>query len=259
MPLTADQLLAQGDSLRASGEHGRALWAYLEAYQRDRQDPRPIERIGGLHLAEQPGKAEEIFQALLQQNPGSASALVGLALARLGQRNEDAAVELLERAVAEEPTYVPALNALGALRAERGNHAEARPLLERAWQAQPQNPVVLNNLGASYIATREWGPAISVLERARGVAPGDVSILNNLGLALACDEREEEALEAFRRAGDEQAAFNNMGVAAFTRGDYDAALAWYERALLERGPLLGEIRRNVIALEEARAGAAKAR
>ena len=49
------------------------------------------------------------------------------------------------------------------------------------------------------------------LRRAVDLDPEDPAGWNNLGLALGHLERYAEALEAFRKGGDEQGARNNLG------------------------------------------------
>lgn len=245
-------LLRDGDEFRDQGDLASALWSYLQAYRLDRTNLQAIVRIGGIHLSQDAAKAEEIFEALLKQEPESADALTGLAIARCGAGNPAAAIDLLRLAVKLEPRHAPALNTLGVLLDQRGEHAEARQLFEQAWNVQPRSHVPLNNLGLSFLATDELDRAVAEFSRAAQLGPRDATTQNNLGLALARVGRENEALAAFRRAGPEQAALNNMGFAAYKNRDFERALAWYEKALLERGPLAPEVRRNILAVQAAR-------
>src|SRR5262245_58349538 len=66
-PATLESHLAKGDAQREEGDHARALWSYLLAHRLDREDPRPIERIGTLHLSKDPERAEAIFRELLHR------------------------------------------------------------------------------------------------------------------------------------------------------------------------------------------------
>ena len=71
-------------------------------------------------------------------------------------------------------------------------------------------------------------------------------------MALAMQGRFDEALEAFRRAGDEQSALANLGYAHYARGEYDQAIAQYEKALLAGGKANVEVVRNLEAARRAR-------
>lgn len=66
---------------------------------------------------------------------------------------------------------------------------------------------------AAHGAGRAYGRAAEVLQRAAGLVPRDRAVQNDLGLALGGLGRDEEALAAFLRAGDAQAAHNNLGTA----------------------------------------------
>ena len=255
---TFEGRLLEGDTLRDSGEAGRALWIYLQAARLKPEDPTPVLRIASLHLSADPERSAEIFRALLKRYPKSADAYTGLGLALLAQGNRAGAEEMLRFAVEKDPRQAAALNALGVILDQAGRYAEARAFLNDASGVQPRNYVPLNNLGRSYLAGGELAAAQSVLERAVQLEARDPAVWNNLGLALGRLGRDQAALEAFRRAGSEQAALNNLGYAAFLSHDYDRALHWYERALLEDGTLASEVRANLLALEAARSkGGAK--
>jgi tetratricopeptide (TPR) repeat protein len=44
-------------------------------------------------------------------------------------------------------------------------------------------------------------------------------------------DRYEEALEAFKKAGDRPAAYNNLGYCYFLQGKYEKAIAAFEKAI----------------------------
>jgi tetratricopeptide (TPR) repeat protein len=71
-------------------------------------------------------------------------------------------------------------------------------------------------------------------------------------MALALMGRFDDALAAFRRAGDEQSARSNLGYAHAARGEYDQAIAEYEKALLAGGKANVEVVRNIEAARRAR-------
>jgi tetratricopeptide (TPR) repeat protein len=71
-------------------------------------------------------------------------------------------------------------------------------------------------------------------------------------MALAMQGRFAEALEAFRRAGDEQSALSNLGYAHYARGEYDQAIEQYEKALLAGGKANVDVVRNLEAARHAR-------
>jgi tetratricopeptide (TPR) repeat protein len=56
-------------------------------------------------------------------------------------------------------------------------------------------------------------------------------VFNNLALAYANLGRYDEAMDAFRRAGGEAHAHNNMGCIHLEKGNYPEAVASFEKAI----------------------------
>jgi Tfp pilus assembly protein PilF len=131
-------------------------------------------------------------------------------------------------------------------------------LFARAILQQPRSHVPQNNLGTSYLRADEVRAARDRFVAAAELEPRDFAVQNDLGLALAREGREDDALEIFRRTGSEQAAFNDLGVAAFQNGDYARAEGRYEGALLARGEQSAAVRANLLAAQRARSAEAAA-
>jgi Flp pilus assembly protein TadD len=232
---SSESHLREGDQLRRSGDYARALWAYLRAHQLDRKDPRPLSRIGSIELAIEPKGAERLFRDLVASTQGSPIARTGLGLALIARGEWAAAGEQLSQAVAADDGLAVAHDALG-LALERQGHTEAaREHYRTAARLQPASYEPLNNLGVSYLRTGEFPAAVEALEEASRREPRDPAVANNLGLALGRLGRYDEAEQAFRRAGSEQAVHNNLGFVHYLNGDYEGALAAYEKALLAPG------------------------
>ena len=227
--------MREGDALRRDGRSAAAMWSYLQAHELDQEDPGPIARMAGLHLAVEPERAEAIFQDLARIHPESSAAHTGLGLTLIARQEWASAREALERAVGFDPRSAPAFSALGVSLDRLGLHPEARNAYLRATALQPRYYEALNNLGVSYLATEEFSDAAKTLQRAVSEQDRDPAVLNNLGLALGRLGRYDDAFEAFERAGSEQAARNNLGYVSFLNGDYERAIAEYERALLAPG------------------------
>ena len=64
----------------------------------------------------------------------------------------------------------------------------------------------------------------------------DPAVFNNLGVALGRLDRFDEALQAFRRAGPEHVALNNLAFVQRERGLVFEAIESYEKALLAAPP-----------------------
>ncbi len=227
--------LAKGDAQRAQGEHARALWSYLLAHRLDREDPRPVGRIGTLHLSREPELAEVIFRQLLNQGDESALARTGLGLALIARGAWSEAVVELRRAADEDAGLAATHNALGVALDHQKQVEEARNHYRRATEIQPRSHEPWNNLGVSLLGSGDYAGAAEALEQAGRLEPRDAAVWNNLGVARGRLREYDAALTAFRKAGDERSAQNNLGYVRYLNGDYDAALAAYERALHAAG------------------------
>ncbi len=230
-----EEKIAKGDRLRGSGQESEALFTYLSALRMKPQDPAPRERIALIHLREDPERSEVIFRGLLQKEPESVPALTGLGLALLAQDRADEARAPLERAVELDPDSALALSALGIVCDRLGDPASGMHYQRLAAERRPGDPSILNNLGASCLLDGDLECAEGAFREALVLDPQDPTLHNNLGLALARQRRYAEALAAFRKGGSERAALNNLGWAHYLNGEYDAAVAQYEKALLVQG------------------------
>jgi Flp pilus assembly protein TadD len=229
---TLPSLLARGDALLTAGDPSRALITYLKAHDLDLGHPAPLLRIASLHLPREPDRSVAIFQELASREPAAPGPKTGLGLARVAQGDYAAAEILLRQALDVEPDYPAALNALGLVLEQRNAHEEARQRFTRAAELQPLSYVPLNNLGVSYLTNHDDHRAEEALRRASLLEHRDPVVFNNLGIALGRIGRFEDALEAFRRAGPEHAAWNNLGFVHYERREVGAAIEAYEKALL---------------------------
>jgi Flp pilus assembly protein TadD len=250
-PPTVTDKLREGDGYRESGETGQAMWSYLQAHKLDRDDPEPVARIASLHLKEDPDRAEKLFLELAETHPESAPAHVGLGLAKLSKGDLPQAGASLRRAVELDPSSVVALSALGVIYDRLKMHDRAQKYYRQALAVQPMDYESLNNLGVSCMLTGDHAGAAAAFRQAAALEPRDQAVQNNLGMALAGMEQYDEALEAFRKGGDEQGALNNLAYAYYLNGEYQEAIAHYERALLAEGNGKVTILRNLRLAREA--------
>ena len=250
-PQTVEDRLRKGDALRRDGAYAAAMWAYLQAYEMDRDDPGPTSRMASLHLMVEPDRAESIFRALVETHPESGAAHTGLGLALIARQDWVEAREVLTRAVRINPRFAVAFSALGVALDRLDQPIKAREAYLRATALKPEYYEALNNLGVSYLTTEEFEAAEKALRKASVHQTRDPAVFNNLGLALGRMERYGAALDAFQRAGSEQVALNNLGYVCFLNRDYKRAVAEYERALLAGGDQKLLVLRNLRAAKKA--------
>jgi len=242
---TYEELIREGDSLRDTGQPERAIWTYLRAERKDGSRSVARDRIGFLHLARDPRRAAAIFKDVIKAHPDTAAAHTGLALASMATGQTRDARTAAEKAVALDDSQLSAWGVIGVLRDQDGDHAEAKTIFQRILKERPGDPTSLNNLGLSFLRSGQPERAEESFREGLLRAPEDVSLHSGLGIALSQQEKHEEAFGHFLKAGNEQAAHNNLGYLHYLKGNFEAALEEYERALLAGGTETPQVLRNL--------------
>jgi len=252
-PETLEEKLRRGDAHLAAGRVPAALWDYASAHRLDPKAAAPRERLGYVHLRRDPERAQPLFESALALEPDSVSGHIGLGLSLLASGNREAGLQHLERAVALAPDSPKAQAALGVSLDQLGRPQDALKHLEIARDLRPHDSRILNNLGVAHLRAGSPERAEPLLRAALREDTRDTALRsNNLGMAQALQGRFTEALESFRRGGDEQSARSNLGYAHYVRGEYKEAIAEYERALLIGGDANVQVVRNLEAARHAR-------
>jgi adenylate cyclase len=161
------------------------------------------------------------------------------------------ALELLEKALAIDSEYPLALALAGWCHAQRSvynwaddigdSQSKARSLAERAAALSGDDPLVLAILGAVHTFVRNFGTARVLLERALVLDPNCAWAWSRLAWIENYADQPSKAIENFERAirlsPIDPMNFNNyagIGSAHEVAQEYDQAVAFYRRALLER-------------------------
>ena len=255
-PPNFEDSMAEGDHFKASGNASRAYLAYRRAQTLEPENPLPRRRIAFLAIREEPVAARNLFAELLQSAPTDAGLLYGLAFAELQSGRISAARSALDLAVALNPEFVSAQKLLGVVCDRMDDREAAQHHYRRALESEPNDLSTLNNLGVSLLLSDDYEQAAQALGKAVALGSTDAATLTNLGLALAFLGRSEAALDAFRRAGSEGDAYNNLGYALMLQGEKDAARVYYEKALLANDTDEDRVIRNLLQLDSAIATAA---
>lgn len=96
---------------------------------------------------------------------------------------------------------------------------------------KPKDAALLNDFGRSYYNRGQWAEAETYLRKAVSQDKHFKPAWVNLGLALAQQDKQQEALEAFGHAISTAEAYSNLGFVLATQKRYPEALASYQRAL----------------------------
>ncbi len=242
---TVDELISQGDQFRDAGELADALFTYARAHMKEKERVEPGERVGFLHLREDPHRAEAIFEVLLERDPYSATLRTGLALAALSQGDSERARLELEEAITLDPGAATPRVLLGVILDRLDEHEAAQEMYLAARALRPDDWVIFNNLGVSYLLSGDPESAVDALEKGLNLGPEDEAMRNNLGLALGLTGRPDEAFEHFAKVAGESLAHNNLGWVYYLQGEYAAALEEFEQALDVEGEAVLTVLRNI--------------
>ena len=213
--------------------------------------------LAELHLASgSPGRAEPIFESLIDQADGDGRALQGhgIALTLLG--NLDRGMESLQRAVALDSGLWRAWNALGYHHDSNRDWAAAADSYRKALEGNPDSALIYNNRGYSMLMQKRLKEAVADFNRALRMDSEFEVARENLRLALAWQGKYVHAMAGASNR-DMPRILNNIGFIAVMRGDYANAEAYLLRAM-EADPSYNETAaRNLAYLKQVQ-GLAKA-
>jgi len=227
---------------------------------------------------QQPDAARQRFEGVLKADPKNLNAM--LALADLGLRNKDEKtfVSWLEKAASAHPQALQPRVVLARYQLARGDKNKALATAREALNAQPDNPVVLELLGTTQLALGDTANALGSYRKLVERVPGQAAPLVKVATAqLAArdaagarktlqdalriqpdaldaqlmlgsveiqgarfDEAKKLANQVQQQHPNNPSGFILEGDTAYSRKDYPAALAAFERAhkLAPAGALL---------------------
>lgn len=187
-----------------------------------------------------PETALEAFRLAQVASPKSAGAFYGAGQAseRLGRTDE--ARRYFERAVTLAPDSWRARCHLGVLLMNQGKLDQAReqflaalvlPQVMSASHEGGARETLLNNLAVAQVLSGDAEGAVATFRQAMRQARDPELSANNLGLLLVRLGHPNEALSAFRAAGNDARALNNLGYALLLKGEVARAQTLFEKAL----------------------------
>jgi predicted Zn-dependent protease len=168
----------------------------------------PDDTLLAAELAEkagQPDAAETAYRRLLARDAGNVAANAGLAHVLMG-RKEYAEAEKLLRAALEKAPNDPAMNAQLAAVLAAQNKAEAVPLLQKLHAAHPEDLAITRMLAEVLDEAGDTGGSDQLYTALLNAHPNDVDLLIAHGQNLTRQQRFPEALAAFSRATEVDAA-----------------------------------------------------
>jgi tetratricopeptide (TPR) repeat protein len=180
------------------------------------------------------------LERALALEPNNAEALNNLAntLKRLGLAAE--AEKRWTAALALKPDYAEVYSNLANLLNDQGEYERAEGAARRAIELNPRLADAYVNLAAAHTVRHRHADALHALDLLSSFAPGHVRALAARALALKELDRLDEALEAAKRAAvqapESPEAHNAIGQVRQAMGEFEPALAAYDRAAALPGP-----------------------
>jgi tetratricopeptide (TPR) repeat protein len=230
--ITADGHVARGDNYMSRDRTELAFDQYAKAAVKD---PGLVEarfKKGGILLGNGLyGQAMAEFAAVLEKDPGHAEAHQAVGRIYFDNRMREEARRHLERAVALDDGLIEAHVLLGACLNHMDEYEAAVAVFTRAAELSPRSGYIYNNLGLSLVRLNRLDHAVEAFRKALMLGAPTDRTCNNLGMTLFELGREAEALEAFKCAGDEAAAYNNLGYAYFLDDRHEKAALCFEKAI----------------------------
>jgi len=224
-----------------TGRAQRALEGYDKALVARPGDTGLLLKKGQVLLRlNRPEHALEAFLLAQSASPGNAGAYYGAGQAseRLDRGAE--ARRYFERAVALAPDNWRARCHLGVLIMHQGQPEQAReqflaalvlPQVRSANREGGARETLLNNMAVAQVLSGDAEGAVATFRLALRESSDPELSANNLGLLLVRLGHPNEALEAFRAAGNDARALNNLGYALYLKGEVARAQSLFEKAL----------------------------
>lgn len=194
--------------------------------------PELLAKAIGAHQAGDLPTAEQLYKAVLQNEPSNCQAL-GLLGAILVERGQvDDGVRLLKRSLTLDPNQPGALTNLGnALRRQRKLDA-ALGCITKSIAMKPNNPAAHLARGVLLNDMHRYEAALSSFDLALSLEPNMAAAFNARGATLWQLRRIEEALLNFDRAikldPKLAKAYFNKSLVKLTLGQYEEGWALYE-------------------------------
>jgi tetratricopeptide (TPR) repeat protein len=147
------------------------------------------------------------------------------------------AQEIYRELERRDPKNAEVCHRLGVVICRQGDHAAAIEQFQRARRLDPHSVNVLNDLGYAYFLAGNFEEAEQTFREALEEDPADQRALNNLASLLGHQGRFDECFALYRRNLSEAESHANLAYVHLQRGEGQAAIQHYGRALTLDGSL----------------------
>jgi Tfp pilus assembly protein PilF len=148
------------------------------------------------------------------------------------QGNLEQATAAYRAALERDGRRADAYARLAIVHDKQGKFRESAELFGKALAMKPGDPDIFCDMGYSFYLQRRWAEAEMNFRQAIAINPDHRRAHNNLALVLVHDNRPDDALAEFGKAGNSPAqAHMNLAFALTTDQQWAKARAEYERVL----------------------------
>ena len=233
-----------GYALERSGDIPGAAESYEAALRLDPRDVQTVVHLGNLYygLKKYP-EAEAKFRSVLDSQPKSAQALLGVAESLDAQKKPEAAAAYRDY-LAVNSNDAGARTRLIHLLLEQKQYDDAIAELDRADGGKPPTLDSLRARADIQIAQKKWDDSIVTLRKALALAPGDAQLHGGLGRVymqkrdFASAEKEIKAALQIDRTN--LAYWKDLSSTYYLGGNYSAAIATLDLIAKAETPAAGE-------------------
>jgi Flp pilus assembly protein TadD len=222
---TAEMFLQNGDFERSLYNYSKIL-----SQNPERHDIRY--KLGvALLLSGKLDEAKKELAEVLLHKMDMLEAHEALGVVYLQENNITGARQEFSSVLALDPKRLQSRCFLGETCLRANQFSQALTEFKAAQELAPTSAKVLSNLGWTYFKMKDYDQSLQYLKKVQAMNPSDKKLNHRLGMVLAAQKKFPEALEAFRKAGDEAQAFNNVGVHYYLEHRYGEAARCFQKAL----------------------------
>jgi len=139
----------------------------------------------------------------------------------LGQAGE--ARQAYRAVLEDEPKSVEAILGIARLDQLAGRSQEAESGIQKAMLLKPSDPMVMHAAGQFYASKNEWNKAGDLLSKAMMAEPENKAYCHDFAIVLARSGRVDQAMPHFVRAVGEAEAHYNVAFILYQQGNLDLA------------------------------------
>ena len=228
-------MLAEADGLAESGEYDSALQLFHDVLEDDPTSAPAYIGIGDIHLDQGDyERAEPAFSRAARLEPRNFDAQFGHAVSLQMLDRLVEAVRAYHRALTIDPeSPVANLNlATTYLQMDEANHAVV--FAEKATEFDPDNGPAWVNLGVAYERVDRWGDAAEAYVAASERMEPTVELMTNLLNMLVRQKRYREVVnvaDTIQKLNPDASSLERKGWALFRLGDYEGSTESYREAI----------------------------